>query len=769
MLCPCGTSDFKMNRELARDILKAVQNATNHFVASKTAKVGSTIRLTHPVGKAIFAQALTPLSGSCLVFEQNGQWFAVAGAERRQTNSTTVVSRRSRPRGKTSTEFEVAYLFTETVDDDSQLPFVYTVYGLNTTKMVCERKPLNRRESAYATPEDCKNFSTYSTLDAPYDDYFKRFIYRTNNMGFSGGSEFDIYAYDGDNSDALSRLDAFVNNRLNDFSSSFKNGSPTPDVYENENYLVVASGNILIRLVYQRFVEGGTALQYLIVSYRMDISQAVGTRYCKSNNSYTDYQGNQIYSGQINFPLPHTTDQILAFAEGTVDGRLNIPNTNNFNALNPTLSVSLNCSHANLSYLATEAEMLPYRSIYGELFDYTTNNESINFGGTGTILGSELEASGLSISTTGSGTVPSSVEFFTAYYSGAPRNGETFSYAGFLPVNFGRSYIVSDDFSTRLLGASAYQEYKTIETTGKRVFYLQRKNEQPIKLLELPKQEATETLISSSLNGFNIILKAGVKQETGYPYNTDGFYRVYLIEVLTNSRIPSIEIYNILDNDVIPIPNNNWLKLYYTFQHKYLVEIYADAALNAPDSLTLASTFPYWASPSVVDYFASKLKNVTGYLYSNINTFDSGKTLFYFELTDLMDTDPIVYIEPLPEPIFINAGTIGYLSDRNQKHLVSAFFTGRFTNARLWKVSRLPDSEQVPGELLQYSAPQALGARLYPLNIGLDLATSTVEEIESAIERHVMVAIIPYRGVVTKKTFVSQEIVEFPLTEFTTD
>ncbi len=750
-----------MDRNLARDILKAVQNTTNHFVASFTAKVGSTIRLTHPVGKAIFAQALTPLSGSCLVFEQNGQWFAIAGAERTETNSTTVVSRRSRPRGKISTEFEVAYLFTETVDDDSQLPFVYTVYGLNTTKMACQRRALNRRESNYETPEDCKKYSTFSTLDAPYNNYFTRQIYRTNNIGFYGVGNFDPYAYEGDNSEASSQLQSFINFTNNENYTAYKSADDA-DIYEDENYLVVASGNTTIVLVYQRFVEGGTALQYMTVGYRMDLGQATGSRYHKSISSYIDFHDNQIYSGQTNFPFPHTPDQILSFSS-QVDGRLNTPNANKFNELNPSLSISLNCSHvSSFSYFTSEEQegSLPFRIVYGE-----TSLNSLNFGGTGTILGSALKAGGLTISTTLSGTVPSSVQFFTAYYNGAPRNAETFYYAGFFPVNFARSYTVSGDFATRLFGVSAYQEYKTIETTGKKVFYFQRKNEQPIKVLELPKQEGFQNLMTSSLTGFSIIIKAGFRQTGSFPYNPLGWYRVFLIEVPNNSRTPQVEFYNYLDNDTIPIPENNWLSLHYTFRDRRSVETSPSDYGTSQDALTLSSSLPYWHNPLYpANFIFVKFTDLVANLTTNINTFNSGKTLFYFEAGDLKDQEPILYTEPLVEPIFINSFTIGYQASRNADFVISAFLTGNFTNKRLFKVSQLPESEQTPGELLKYSSPTAISANLYPLNIGIDLASLSTAEIESVIKRHNLLAIIPYQAVVTKKTFVSQQV-NFPLAD----
>ena len=749
-----------MSRELAKDILKAVQNASNHFVASKTAKVGSTIRLTHPVGKAIFAQALTPLSGSCLVFEQNGQWFAVAGAERTETNSTTVVSRRSRPRGKTATEFEVAYLFIELVDDGSELPFVRTLYDVDPEKMMCHRKPFFG--GGYDTPEDCQNFSTFSTLDAPFNNYFKRIIFRHNrySAGYSN-QDFTEYAYNGDNSNAFSNLSNAVSNNFGYSQITFvKSSDPTtPDIYEDENYLIIAQGNTDILLVYQRFVEGNTALQYILVSYNMTTGEATGTKYCKSTSNYTDYQGNQIVAGQFNFPLPHTTDQILAFAGGNVDSRLNEPNRIKFNQQNPSLAINVSCSYANLNFQPTVQEVEPFAQIYNELYDVSNRvatGASFTFVGTGTILGSVLEAGSVSASVTASGSVPSSVDFATSH-SGASAGGiETFYYAGYLSPGFARSYIVTD-FKGSIFSASIHQQFKTGKIYQGRIdFYLQKKNEQPIKVLELPQGEGFEAYMSSSLTKFNILIKVG-----GY---SGGYFRVFLIDVPINNQTPNVEVYNFLDNDVVPVPEDNWLKLYYNFVSKFNVEFPADSDLTDPDNLALASTFPYWHFSSPTQYFFSKALSSALYFNMNINTLDFGKSLFYFEVLDLIDTDPIVYIEPLPEPIFLSSGTLTYIARRNRTHLISAFFTGRFSNARLWKVTRLPDEEQVEGELFKYSTPQALPARLYPLNVGIDLTSSTIEEIESAINRYSLVAIISYLGVVTKKTFVSQEV-NFPLVD----
>lgn len=754
-----------MSRELARDILKAVQNATNHFVASKTAKVGSTIRLTHPVGKAIFAQALTPLSGSCLVFEQNGQWFAVAGAERTETNSTTVVSRRSRPRGKaSSTEFEVAYLFFEEIKDDSELPFIVTKYRFDLVESGCRRTPGSDNDTNYSTLESCQVSNVFSTLGTPYNNYINHLIY-TANISAPGGQSFTIYSYEGDNSDAITKLQN-LNAHQTTQLPAYKIGDGR--VYEDETYLVTAFGNSQIILVYQRLVSGG--VEYMLVGYRRDTGVSTGVKYCKSTRTYLDAQDNEIVKNQKVFPFPHSTREILAYTSA-IDSRLNEPNKDRFNDLNPSLSISYNCSHATLNDLATEEERLKYAFIFDNSFDFgqVVSSTSFPIGGTGTISGSELINGALNISATASGSVPSSVEFHTAYFNGRPQNLERFEYAGYLPIDFINSYL-ANGVVLQYLRVSVFPRYRgELRNTGKRIFYFQRKNEQPIELLELPLGESYQTSITSSLLGFNIVIKVGSRRDQipGYTGTGSGlaFYRVFLIEILNSSRTPKIDIYNFLDDDIIPVPENNWLSIYYNYWSRRDIETSPSVFISPQDALTFSSTLRYWHNPLYpAQFIFVKFNGLATPLTTNINSFDLGKTLFYFEASDLRDQDPILYIEPLTEPVFLNSFTIGYQATRNARFIISAFLTGNFSNKRVFKVSQLPPEEQTPGELLEYSSPTAFSANLYPLNLGIDLASLSTAELESVIERHSLLAIIPYQAIVTKKTFVSQQV-NFPLAD----
>jgi hypothetical protein len=414
-------------------------------------------------------------------------------------------------------------------------------------------------------------------------------------------------------------------------------------------------------------------------------------------------------------------------------GGLSSLNLARFNSAGSSLAASFSCSHASFTpFFNPPGLNLLTRGVSPE-FAYTFWSA-----GTGSISGSALKNSSLQASYSVTGSAPASVNFFVRAENYGPF---LFSYEGMI-------MIPAVDSSPTLIKAIAFRPLKIDRNLGKKTIYLQRRDESPIKLYTMAKDEYCLTKVSSKDEDIEVLLQLSLRQEAGYPHNPLGLRRVVIIKVNANSNIPQISTYDYPTS--IPIPNN-WLKLFYSYDSPDQVARTAQYNLNNPDNLNLVQTFPYWSTLPWTNLYAQYPNTFDEYIFNFTNIFaKEDGTLIYVEVADLRDTNPLL---PTALPIELLLGYLPAQGTYNNRLILSALLTGRFATPRVWAVRKIGG---------QYTTPIAQRVKLFPLKINVNPATDTLASIQDKISRHNLLAIIPYRAKRVRASIVNQKIT-FPV------